>query len=43
VVELRRDREKADRLGAQAARDVAERFSWDHLVESVEQIYGGSR
>ena len=43
VVELLRDREKADRLGAQAARDVAERFSWDRLVESVEQVYGGSR
>ena len=43
VVELLRDREKADRLGAQAARDVAERFSWDRLAESVEQIYGGSR
>jgi glycosyltransferase involved in cell wall biosynthesis len=40
VVELLRDREKADRLGAQAARDVAERFSWDRLVESVEQAYG---
>jgi glycosyltransferase involved in cell wall biosynthesis len=40
VVELLRDRGMADRLGAQAARDVAERFSWDHLVESVEQIYG---
>ena len=40
VVDLLRDREKADRLGAQAARDVAERFSWDRLVESVEQAYG---
>ena len=43
VVDLLRDREKAARLGAQAARDVAERFSWDRLVESVEQVYGGSR
>ena len=43
IVELLRDREKAGRLGAQAARDVAERFSWDRLVESVEQAYCRSR
>jgi glycosyltransferase involved in cell wall biosynthesis len=40
VLELLRDREKAERIGAQAARDMAERFSWDHLAESVEQAYG---
>jgi glycosyltransferase involved in cell wall biosynthesis len=40
VVELLRDRGKADRLGALAARDMVERFSWDHLAGSVEQVYG---
>jgi glycosyltransferase involved in cell wall biosynthesis len=40
VVELLRDREKANRLGAQAAQDMIERFSWDRLVLDVERIYG---
>jgi len=40
VLDLLRDREKAERLGRQAARDVSERFSWDRLVLDVERIYG---
>jgi glycosyltransferase involved in cell wall biosynthesis len=40
VVDLLRDREKADRLGQQAAQDVNERFSWDRLAVDVERIYG---
>ena len=40
VIDLLRDREKADRLGAQAAREMIERFSWDRLVLDVERIYG---
>ncbi len=39
VADLLRDRVKADRLGAQAVQDVIERFSWDRLVERVEQAY----
>ena len=41
VIDLLRDREKAVRLGAQAAQDMRERFSWDRLVEAVERIYTG--
>ncbi|HTP09988.1 MAG TPA: glycosyltransferase family 4 protein, partial [Anaerolineae bacterium] len=40
VIDLLRDREKADRLGTQAAQDVIERFSWDRLALAVERIYG---
>jgi glycosyltransferase involved in cell wall biosynthesis len=40
VIDLLRDRETADRLGAQAAQDMTERFSWDRLVLDVEHIYG---
>ena len=40
VVDLLRDREKADWLGTQAAREMIERFSWDRLVLEVERIYG---
>jgi glycosyltransferase involved in cell wall biosynthesis len=40
VIDLLRDRAKADRLGQAAAQDVTERFSWDRLVSSVEEIYG---
>jgi glycosyltransferase involved in cell wall biosynthesis len=40
VIDLLRDRGKANRLGGQAAQDVIERFSWDRLVERVEQAYG---
>ena len=40
VIDLLRDREKADRLGTQAAQDVIERFSWDRLVLDVERVYG---
>lgn len=39
VVELLRDRERADRLGARAAQDVNERFNWARLVLDVEHIY----
>ena len=40
VIDLLRDREKADRLGARAAQDMRERFGWDRLVLDVERIYG---
>jgi glycosyltransferase involved in cell wall biosynthesis len=40
VIDLLRDREKANRLGARAAQDVRERFGWDRLVLDVERIYG---
>ncbi len=40
VIDLLRNRERADRLGRQAARDVNGRFSWDRLVVDVEHIYG---
>jgi len=40
VIDLLRDRERADRMGAQAAHDMVARFSWDRLVLDVEQIYG---
>jgi len=40
VLDLLRDREKADRLGTQAAQEMIARFSWDRLVLSVERIYG---
>ena len=42
VIDLLRDREKADRLGAQAAQEMIERFSWERLVVDVERIYGAS-
>jgi glycosyltransferase involved in cell wall biosynthesis len=41
VLELLRDPDRAARLGAKAARDVRERFSWDRLAVTVEQIYSG--
>jgi glycosyltransferase involved in cell wall biosynthesis len=40
VIDLLRDRVKADRLGARAAQDVIERFNWDRLVIAVERSYG---
>jgi glycosyltransferase involved in cell wall biosynthesis len=40
VIELLRDREKADRVGRDAAQDMIARFSWERLVLDVEQIYG---
>jgi len=40
VIDLLRDREKADRVGRQAAQDVKERFSWERLALDVEHIYG---
>ncbi len=43
VIDLLRDREKADRLGVRAAQDVRERFGWDRLVLDVERIYGASQ
>jgi glycosyltransferase involved in cell wall biosynthesis len=39
VIDLWRDRARADRLGHAAAQDMIERFSWDRLVINVEQIY----
>ncbi len=41
VIDLLHDRDRAAQLGANAARDVCDRFSWDRLVEIVEQIYKG--
>ncbi len=43
VINLLRDRERAEQLGARAAQDVIERFSWDRLALDVERIYGGTR
>jgi glycosyltransferase involved in cell wall biosynthesis len=40
VIDLLRDRAKADRLGREAAQDMLDRFSWDRLVIDVERIYG---
>lgn len=40
VIDLLHDRERAVRLGARAAREMIERFSWDRLVLDVERIYG---
>ena len=40
VIDLLRDRERADRLGRSAAEDVLDRFSWDRLAKIVEQAYG---
>jgi glycosyltransferase involved in cell wall biosynthesis len=40
VIELLRDRKKADRVGRDAAQDMIARFSWERLVLDVEQIYG---
>jgi phosphatidylinositol alpha-1,6-mannosyltransferase len=39
AIELLCDRAKADRLGAQAARDVQDRFGWDRWVLAAEKIY----
>ncbi len=41
VIDLLRDPARAARLSANAARDVGDRFSWDRLVEIVEQVYKG--
>lgn len=41
VVDLWRDRARADRLGRAAAQDMLERFSWDRLVLEAERIYAG--
>ena len=41
AVALLNDPDRRARLGAQARRDVRERFSWERLVESVEMIYRG--
>jgi glycosyltransferase involved in cell wall biosynthesis len=40
VVDLLRDREKAERLGHCAAQEMPARFSWDRLVLGVERCYG---
>jgi glycosyltransferase involved in cell wall biosynthesis len=40
VIDLLRDRERADRLGRNAAQDMITRFGWDHLAQDVERIYG---
>jgi len=40
VIELGRDRARADWLGRAAAQDMMARFSWDRLVLDVERIYG---
>jgi glycosyltransferase involved in cell wall biosynthesis len=40
VIDLLRDRAKAERLGQRAAQDMIQRFSWDRLALDVEQIYG---
>jgi glycosyltransferase involved in cell wall biosynthesis len=40
VIDLLRDRERAERLGHAAAQDMIERFSWDRLVLDVERVYG---
>lgn len=40
AIDLLCDREKAKRLGARAAQDMIERFSWDRLALDVERIYG---
>jgi glycosyltransferase involved in cell wall biosynthesis len=40
IIELWRDRARADRLGRAAAQDMIERFSWDRLAVDVERIYG---
>jgi glycosyltransferase involved in cell wall biosynthesis len=40
VIDLLRDRERAERLGRRAAQDMIERYSWDRLAVDVEQIYG---
>ncbi len=39
VIDLLRDPDRAAWLGANAARDVCERFSWDRLIDVVEHIY----
>lgn len=43
VIDLLRDRKKADRLGRQAAQDMLARFSWDRLAADVERIYGAAQ
>ena len=40
VIELLRNREKAERLGSCAAQEMLTRFSWNRLVPGVERIYG---
>ena len=40
VIDLLRDREKAERLGYCAAQEMLARFSWNRLVLDVERIYG---
>jgi glycosyltransferase involved in cell wall biosynthesis len=40
VVALLQDPTKRQQLGAQAARWVRDRFSWDRLVDNVERAYG---
>lgn len=42
VIDLLRDRKKADQLGQRAARDMIERYSWDRLAVDVERIYGAA-
>ena len=43
VVRLLEDAQLRERLGQAAARDVRERFAWEHLVETVERAYGVGR
>jgi len=42
AIDLGRDRARARRLGAAAARDVRERFNWDRLSAEAERLYGAA-
>lgn len=39
ILELLKDRDKANRLGQQAQRFVTEKFSLDHMVDEIEKVY----
>jgi glycosyltransferase involved in cell wall biosynthesis len=41
VIDLGRTAERHSQLGANAARDVRERFNWERLAAVVEQLYTG--
>lgn len=42
AIDLERDRARAQRLGAAAARDVRERFNWERLSAEAERLYGAA-
>lgn len=42
AIDLERDRARAQRLGAAAARDVRERFNWERLSAEAERFYGAA-